>query len=186
MEVSGVGGEWFLCIALRIINNSLANAVLIIWSVIVVPFRLGFNQEAEGIMMAIDIFGDIMFGVDIILCFRVAFLDDHMVYVTEPTLITKNYLCGWFLIDFASTFPTDRLIGALASNSDGVVDSNVDMEEDKYYNASFHNATWGVDPLVDSAAAEQARSLKMIKVLRLIRLSKLARLFKLKGLVKGE
>jgi len=163
--------------------------VLIIWSVIVVPYRLGFNQEPEGAMNTIDILQDIMFGVDILLCFRVAFLDDHLVYVTEPKMIAKNYLTGWFLIDFLSTFPTDRLIAALSDVpdtniiGDGAISDKMGNAVD--FNETLYNATLAADMAAKNAASEQARSLKMIKVLRLIRLSKLARLFKLKGLVKG-
>ncbi|GMI21874.1 hypothetical protein TrCOL_g56 [Triparma columacea] len=155
----------------RKISWDLFIGALIIWSVIIVPFRLGFDQEPEpgSVQEYVDIFQDIMFGIDIILCFRVAFLDDQLVYVTEPRSIAMTYFRSWFLIDFLSTFPIDRIIIAAQ-------DSDVSGE------ALMMNSTLAGDG-TDSGSA--ARSLKMIKVLRLIRLSKLARLFKLKNLVKG-
>ena len=60
--------------------------LLILWSVITVPFRLGFDQEPEdnSAMFYLDILVDVMFGIDIFLCFRVAYQDRQLVYVTEP------------------------------------------------------------------------------------------------------
>ena len=158
----------------RKISWDLFVGALIIWSVIIVPYRLGFNQEPEkgSVQEYVDIFQDIMFGIDIFLCFRVAFLDDQLVYVTEPRQITKNYLNSWFLIDFLSTFPIDRIIIALQDNKDSTTSDTISM-----------NSTLFPEDGEDGGSA--ARSLKMIKVLRLIRLSKLARLFKLKNLISG-
>ncbi|GMI22635.1 hypothetical protein TeGR_g8994, partial [Tetraparma gracilis] len=146
---------------------------LILWSVIIVPFRLGFDQEpaAGSTMEYLDIFQDLMFGVDIALCFRLAYLDDQFVYVSEWRSIASNYFKMWFWIDFLSTFPIDRIIIAL--NSSGDESSGV----------MFGNSTMAMAAEGDNGNA--ARSLKMIKVLRLIRLSKLAKLLKLKNLVKG-
>ncbi|GMH49804.1 hypothetical protein TrRE_jg7485 [Triparma retinervis] len=155
----------------RKISWDLFIGALIIWSVIIVPFRLGFDQEPEpgSVQEYVDIFQDIMFGIDILLCFRVAFLDEQLVYVTEPKEIAKTYFRSWFLIDFLSTFPIDRIIIAAQSGGDDVA-----------LDALAMNST-----LAGGESGSAARSLKMIKVLRLIRLSKLARLFKLKNLVKG-
>ena len=151
---------------------------LILWSVIIVPYRLGFDQEPEAGSMGemIDIFQDLMFGVDIALCFRVAYLDDQLVYVTEPRSIASNYLSSWFWIDFLSTFPIDRIIIAINSGGGG---GGVD------YEAYGGNGTAMLGMGEEEESGSAARSLKMIKVLRLIRLSKLAKLLKLKNLVKG-
>ena len=146
--------------------------LLILWSVIIVPFRLGFDQEPEdnSAMFYLDILVDVMFGIDIFLCFRVAYQDEQLVYVTEPRMIASNYFKGWFMVDFLSTFPIDRIIIAFqppdSSQAIGVMNATI--------------AQVGGDD-----GGNAARSLKMIKILRLIRLSKLARLFKLKNLVKG-
>ena len=85
---------------------------LILWSVIMVPYRLGFDQEPEdnSPMFWLDVFVDIMFGLDIVLCFRTAYQDEQLVYVTEPRMIANNYFRGWFSVDFLSTFPIDRII----------------------------------------------------------------------------
>ena len=150
---------------------------LIIWSVIIVPFRLGFDEEPEkGTPQDIlDIIQDIMFGIDIILCFRVAYLDEHLVYVTEPKAIASHYTKTWFLIDFLSTVPIDRIIEAVSTDESGGVAEAIESV----------NITSSVNGEADEDSNSAARSLKMIKVLRLIRLSKLARLFKLKNLIKG-
>ncbi|GMH86668.1 hypothetical protein TrVE_jg10705 [Triparma verrucosa] len=150
--------------------------LLILWSVIMVPYRLGFDQEPEdhSFMFYLDVLVDIMFGLDIALCFRTAYQDEQLVFVTEPKMIMTNYLRGWFTVDFLSTFPIDRIIIAFSGGGDGA-DAMLAV-----VNATLIGA--GVE---EEGSGSAARSLKMIKILRLIRLSKLARLLKLKNLVKG-
>ncbi|GMH70216.1 hypothetical protein TL16_g05353 [Triparma laevis f. inornata] len=148
---------------------------LILWSVIMVPYRLGFDQEPEdnSPMFWLDVFVDIMFGLDIVLCFRTAYQDEQLVYVTEPRMIANNYFRGWFSVDFLSTFPIDRII-MLFNDAGGAAADVIIL-----------NATLGGVGEEEEEGGNAARSLKMIKILRLIRLSKLARLLKLKNLVKG-
>lgn len=75
-------------------------------------------------MFYLDVVVDVMFGLDIFLCFRVAYQDEQLVYVTEPRMIAHNYLRGWFIIDFLSTFPIDRIIMAFQdSDSTALSDS---------------------------------------------------------------
>merc|ERR1719387_2656024 len=43
--------------------------------------------------------------------FHTAFFDPEGILVTVPSKIRRNYLRGWFLIDFFSTCPIDVLAG---------------------------------------------------------------------------
>jgi hypothetical protein len=88
-------------------------AFLIIYSIITVPFRIGFNAEATGIWLAIDIMVDIFFFLDMIVSFRTSFCNTAGDYTWDPKIIAKNYLRGWFTIDFVSTFPIDQVAGAV-------------------------------------------------------------------------
>lgn len=81
--------------------------VLIGLSVIIVPFRIGFDAVAEGGWLAVDIVTDVAFTFDIILNFRMAYTNGH-VLVTSPTLMASHYLQGWFTVDLLSTVPFDR------------------------------------------------------------------------------
>lgn len=82
-------------------------AVLIGLSVITVPFRIGFDALPEGGWVVIDWVTDCTFAVDILLNFRMAYANGH-VLVTSPDLMASHYLKGWFTTDFLSTVPFDR------------------------------------------------------------------------------
>lgn len=83
-------------------------AVLIALSVITVPFRIGFDALPEGGWVVVDWVTDCTFAVDIVLNFRMAYANGH-VLVTSPDLMASHYLRGWFTTDFLSTVPFDRL-----------------------------------------------------------------------------
>ena len=143
-----------------------------------------------------------MFGLDIALCFRTAFQDEHLVYVTDPNSIAEKYLKSWFAIDFFSTFPLDRILLAftavdLPTNFTNSTNSTSDFfgppDDDAEHDDGLTRFLKGSIDIVDSnvtnvqvavAASTKARSLKMIKVLRLIRLTKLTRLLKLGKMTK--
>ncbi len=86
-------------------------AFYIVYSVLVVPYRIGFSQTTTGFATIFDWVVDIFFMLDMVLAFWTAFedpMDD--VLVAEPALIRKHYLRGWFTVDFLSTFPFDTVI----------------------------------------------------------------------------
>jgi len=92
-------------------------AFFIVYSVISVPFRIGFSQPAEGFWHAFDILVDLFFWLDMSLSFRTAFESpEDDVLVVVPKLIAIHYLRGWFVIDFLSTFPFDAVISLFLSD----------------------------------------------------------------------
>lgn len=80
---------------------------LIALSVIVVPFRIGFDAIADGGWIVVDLVTDLAFAVDILLSFRTAYTNGH-VLITSPSLMAMHYLKGWFFMDLLSTIPFDR------------------------------------------------------------------------------
>ena len=129
-------------------------AFLIVYSVVFVPYRLGFFGGAEPTegFQVFDIVADVFFGLDILTAFRTAFPDPLTgALVTSNFAVTCNYLKGWFTIDFASTIPVDRI-----ANLGGSTSANQQA---------------------------RLRAFKTLRVLRLFRLLKLLRLFKLKRLM---
>jgi hypothetical protein len=102
----------------------LAMALLIFYSVITIPFRLAFLVDAEGyygehdeVALVIDVMIDIFFFLDIILSFRTCFVNPEGTLITDACEIAKVYAKGWFIIDFVSTVPIDRL-ASLSSSAD--------------------------------------------------------------------
>jgi voltage-gated potassium channel Kch len=90
--------------------------ILILYSVITVPFRIGFDQPATGGADIFDWIVDCFFLMDMGVCFNTAFFDDSTdqadVLVLDRKRITVKYLKTWFIIDLASTVPIDRIVTA--------------------------------------------------------------------------
>ena len=130
-------------------------AVLIVYSVAIIPYRICFSMDAVGFFYFFDRSVDILFAVDMLLTFRTAYFRRmDKIFVTIPTEIASNYFKGWFIIDFLSTFPVDTVVMSIIMSNNDTSGNSKD-------------------------AAAQIRALKLIRVLRLIRLLKLARLLKL-------
>ncbi|CAE7397644.1 unnamed protein product, partial [Symbiodinium necroappetens] len=88
-------------------------SIMIVYSVLVEPFRIGFGVEVSGAMLAIDIFVDCLFVIDIVLTFFTAYLDEREVLVTNRLRIAQRYLRGFFVIDVASVFPAELFLLAI-------------------------------------------------------------------------
>ena len=95
------------CFSCRIVTDRRFCIILIILSVIVVPFRIGFDAWPEGGWLVVDMVTDVTFAFDILFSFRTAYVNGHVV-VTSPGLIASYYLRGWFTTDLLSTVPFDR------------------------------------------------------------------------------
>ena len=126
-------------------------AGFIVYSVLLVPFKLGFSVE-NGTLDVIDVFVDVVFFFDMILAFNQGYYDgDSTILVLNKCKIAKHYAKTWFAIDFFSTFPTYRVAKALA--------------------------TAGSD--ADATRSFQlVRAVRLIRLLKLARLLKLRRLTK--------
>ena len=135
--------------------------LLIFYSVMVVPLRIGFPiAELKFVTSSacwIDSVVDICFVIDIIFCFNQAVeihVDGEEIIVDDRIGIALKYLKTWFIIDFLSTFPFDKIVSGGSWSS-----CAVEEEEDN--------------------GGGSARAVKLIRVFRLIRLLKLMRILKL-------
>ncbi|KAK3161417.1 hypothetical protein QOZ80_1BG0076860 [Eleusine coracana subsp. coracana] len=82
--------------------------ILVVYSAWVSPFEFGFIRKPEGALAIIDNVVNAFFAMDIILTFFVAYLD-RMTYLLEddPKRIAWRYTTSWFVLDLASTIPTE-------------------------------------------------------------------------------
>nr|CAI77627.1 potassium uptake channel [Zea mays] len=82
--------------------------ILVVYSAWVSPFEFGFIQKPTGALAAVDNVVNAFFAVDIILTFFVAYLD-RMTYLLEddPKRIAWRYTTSWFVLDVASTIPSE-------------------------------------------------------------------------------
>jgi hypothetical protein len=131
-------------------------AILIFYSVVMIPYMIGFNVNAPTTMVIINWIVDCTFAVDMCFNFFTGYRVDGDTLVTSKCAIAITYLKGWFVVDLFSTLPIDTI----ASN--------------------IINSTSGSDSSGDNSLDQQLRALKLIRGLRLLRLLKLARVLKLK------
>ena len=90
--------------------------ILILYSAAVVPFRIAFRAEADGLLWTLEASLSILFMLDVAFSFRTAFLVDGQ-WETRRWPITHRYLLGWFWIDAPSSMPLE-LLELLGTTSD--------------------------------------------------------------------
>jgi hypothetical protein len=84
--------------------------LMIMYSVVMVPYQIAFSTEAKGGGLVMEIVIDICFGCDMVMACNTAYFTQtvNRLLVTDKGMILKTYLKGWFTIDFLTTFPFDR------------------------------------------------------------------------------
>lgn len=123
--------------------------LLIFYSVIIIPLRVGFSLPPSPEFEISDIIIDSLFGMDILISFDTALVDDEDELVMDREIIgecvlcvyyekrekghfkpfniltcfsrfaAKTYLKGWFTIDLFSTVPIDKVVALFQSASGG-------------------------------------------------------------------
>ncbi len=92
--------------------------VLIIFSIVTIPFRIGFEIVTSTAMNNMDYFLDAFFLLDMIVSFNTASIDP----VTNKLITNRRHLMieyakFWFWIDFVSSVPVDDIIAAIVDTS---------------------------------------------------------------------
>ncbi|KAJ0410700.1 hypothetical protein ATCC90586_008285 [Pythium insidiosum] len=88
----------------------------ILYSIIVVPFRLGFDTDAEGVWRIAEFTIDGFFACDIVVNLRTAFFDDERTLIFDARHIFWRYAKGWLVLDLVSTIPIDEIAVLLAGS----------------------------------------------------------------------
>ena len=108
----------FSPIGRRKIVWDLITGVAILYSLIDVPFQIGFHSTSQQSNTSLDFLVDGVFFLDILFTFNtVYFHKESNVYITDRRKIAKNYCHFWFWIDLVSTIPFDTIADALSSSS---------------------------------------------------------------------
>ncbi|RRT66806.1 hypothetical protein B296_00013611, partial [Ensete ventricosum] len=82
--------------------------ILVIYSAWVSPFEFGFLENSKGPLALADNIVNAFFAVDIVLTFFVAYLDrTTYLLVDDHRKIAVRYLTSWFILDVASTIPSE-------------------------------------------------------------------------------
>ena len=126
----------------------------------VVPFRVGYRQPAEGAWYVVDLLIDIYFYVDVVLNFHTGYVDpdDEERVIYEPWAIARKYARTWLSIDIVACLPIDLVIRV----SEGRLLCSM--------------AAGGCAEDESGASDSSGQLLRLFKLLRLFRLMKLLRL----------
>ena len=160
-------------------NWDLAQAIILAYIALTVPFRVGLKQPAEGGWYVLDLIIDLYFYVDVVLNFVTGFeesepdeaidgsLDDAGRVVYDPAAIAKHYARTWLLIDVVACLPIDIVIR---------------VSEDRF----VCSMSSGGCPTAEIGEEDDSSGqlLRMFKMLRLFRLMKLLRLVKIMRLME--
>ncbi|CEG38634.1 potassium sodium hyperpolarization-activated cyclic nucleotide-gated [Plasmopara halstedii] len=91
---------------------------IIAYSVILIPYRIGFGIELAAWEQYLNYLFDSSFAVDVILNFFTGYFEEDIL-VFELQKVRKRYLRSWFLFDVASTIPLEQFmeVMTIASSS---------------------------------------------------------------------
>ena len=85
-------------------------ATLIIYVVMILPFKFSFIDDMYPVWDDFDNFVDICFTLDIVFNFFTAYVDQEDNVIISRRKIICNYLKMWFWIDLISVFPLDLIL----------------------------------------------------------------------------
>lgn len=97
----------------------LVQILMLFYVALVVPFRIGFHFEStpsEWIFWW-EVVVDLYFWCDIVINFRTAYYDELNELIIDNRKICKEYLTGWFVLDFLSCLPL-TYIGLMLNQND--------------------------------------------------------------------
>lgn len=126
-------------------------AMIIIYSVVMVPWRIAFESEAQGAWLAVDVTADCLFTADIIANFRTGYRNTLGVVTWRG--MARHYARRWFTIDLLSVLPIDLIVRLVQGDDQASVDASVTLRA--------------------------TRLLRLFRLLRLLRMLKLLRLGRL-------
>ncbi|XP_012556302.2 potassium voltage-gated channel unc-103 isoform X1 [Hydra vulgaris] len=95
--------------------------LLVMYTAIATPYMVTFLSGTNKLLTLIDTVIDFIFLIDILLNFRTSFVDSSNEVVYNPYRIAKNYLKGWFILDFLAAFPFQLICLILKTNQTTVL-----------------------------------------------------------------
>lgn len=92
-------------------------AACVVFSIILVPIKYGFNIHAPAIEFFDAYIIPIIFFIDLGLNFNVAYTDETEEYITDRKKIAKRYFGFYFWIDLLSAFPFHLIFSGNAAKT---------------------------------------------------------------------
>ena len=161
--------------------------IAMLYVAVVYPVNEGFSvQPAVGsFVFYVDVLVDIWFALDLVLNFRTAVFytsgRDRNVLEIDPNTIAKQYLKGWFFVDFLSCLPVNYVSAKLAGRPDqrtsGV--GNAWRGASALFNLGPRLCAGPIGGRGGGSGSSTYKMLKVLRLIRLVRLLRLARFVKL-------
>ena len=86
-------------------------SLVLVLSCVLTPLNIAFAYDKKYTAHdVIDHTIDVLFLFDIILCFNAAYITQDQEIVSDRKSIAKNYLTGWFWIDFIAIVPFEEIM----------------------------------------------------------------------------
>ena len=80
----------------------------ILYSAVVVPFRVAFDAQADGFLWYFEVTMTLVFLVDVVLSFSTVIYDSFTGrWITSRKKIACRYMTGWFWVDGPSSVPVE-------------------------------------------------------------------------------
>ncbi len=130
--------------------------VTLIYVIVIVPVRVGFDIEVTGGAATFDIVVDFFFLFDVFLNFFAAYATSTGDLVVDHRLIAMHYIQGWFTLDLLASIPFYMF--ETTTNEDGTVVANSNSQLNRF--------------------GRIARIPRIFRLVRLLRLLKLLRAFR--------
>jgi hypothetical protein len=87
----------------------LLQGVIVMYSVVVIPYRIAFESPAKEGWYALELVLDVSFGLDIFINFNTAFYNGQSTeIVSDRRVIADSYCRGWFTTDLLCVIPFDQ------------------------------------------------------------------------------
>ena len=152
---AGFRGKW-----------DVTQAAILIYVAMVVPFRVGYRQPAEGAWYVVDLLIDIYFYVDVVLNFHTGYVDpdDEERVIYEPWAIARKYARTWLSIDIGACLP---------------IDLGIRISEGRLLCSMAAGGCAGEESSTSDSSGQLLRLFKLLRLFRLMKLLRLARIARL-------
>ena len=88
---------------------TLINMLLLLWTASVMPYEICFIDDSSPTWLVINLTIDVLFCIDITVNFCSAYTDREGKLVADRKKIVRNYVTGWFWVDFIGILPFEYL-----------------------------------------------------------------------------
>ncbi|CAD8153584.1 unnamed protein product [Paramecium octaurelia] len=87
--------------------------IALLYVCFLVPYEISFKNDdtaESAVQLGFNITIDILYGIDIVINFFSAYVDDQDELIVDRKIIIKHYLTGWFLLDMICVLPMDYVV----------------------------------------------------------------------------